>query len=551
MTVEPVSGFSQNTTHKNQNFEKLKSDINQLNEKNIDVGVIGKIRQLWGYISIKLGHRSSLKSLTHMSAEHMSQGQLAGGLICKVTPKIIDTLEKIQLENRQIISQLDYAKEISRIMYLPNVIDFFDFRGVAARVKNDISKLEKGQSLLIPSDCKGHAMTMSITCTEDINGKKKFSVVQYNEGLGLRYHYKKISEDGKLRYQTALEIKEVEGDQLYGSDSHFIKDIFDNLTGNVETLYESIIPQLNKKIEPPNEDERFWSVGQLGGSCSCACVLAFVRTQLSVDDYKEFQIFGKTECLLKLYRQIHRGCANPSLRKLVALEIVKELEGNDCIQGEKSSHLKGIKEKLGPQPTGELKSTPPVINPPIKKFQSIPEVINDNLNKAFKILKDSDFNHAAMEAARPIFNLILSLNPSANFTTKEYENFIKISSKISSYYQDRPLNTEQIYFMSVLSGIIKKFFSMLLNSPRNDIKELEDKSITKILDFTTKMFNHCHSLGLMSDSKLYNDLIESQSTMISEVELIGLEMQRMVDKIDRNIISSITSDLSKILGTDI
>lgn len=369
---------------------------------------------------------------------------------------------------------------------------------LAKRVKNDIKKLDVGESILISGTIWRHSTLMSITCAANEKGKKTFSVVQYNEGVGSTYHYTKINENGMTCRQSALEIIEVDEEKLFGKDSHFIKDALNPFSfNNSEKFYEIVIPQLKGQFAPESDDPRLWSYGQLGGSCSSACVMAFIRSQLSEDVFSKFQLMAKTESLLKLYRQIKRGCENSSMRKLIALEIVKQLESHECFtnHADLAPDWSSIKKNLETNNPIKLTSSQVSKNNNTKTFI---QQINNNLKAAFNILKDASFSHQAIEQAQPFLDKAGLLSPLA-IPSKDFKIFIKIALQIRSFCKKRPLNSEQIYTTALISCIIK-----IILQERNTLQKISNekeislfiKQCEKLEQFANKILNRCVCLSL-------------------------------------------------------
>lgn len=118
------------------------------------MGNIEKIRQFMGYLGQKIGqvfsYNAGLSWMTHISAEHMSQGILAGNFISIAGNKFITFITKNfndVSKFQEIAKQLTYAEEIRKAHNSSlNVIT----NAAENRVKKDIKHLEVNESLLIP-----------------------------------------------------------------------------------------------------------------------------------------------------------------------------------------------------------------------------------------------------------------------------------------------------------------------------------------------------------------------------------------------------------------
>ena len=139
----------------------------------------------------------------------------------------------------------------------------------------------------------------------------KFLESLHNGGLGSKeYHYQRY-KNGKIKYQAVLEIDQVTEFNLV--DTSFIDRLVTYSSSTLqshmelpiileyrvakplESLYEEILPLLEGIIEEPNNDDRKWSHGQLGGSCSVRSLISVLRSKLNTEDFvelkKDFRIF--------------------------------------------------------------------------------------------------------------------------------------------------------------------------------------------------------------------------------------------------------------------
>ncbi|MBA3815172.1 MAG: hypothetical protein H0X29_01360 [Parachlamydiaceae bacterium] len=478
----------------------------------------------FGGLATTIGHKSGLAYNTHIAAEHMSQGLLDGGYTWIATKKIIKILWKITPSDtvNKVISQLTYLYHIQKAVLDPTPINF-----LAQRVKDDIAKLEFKESILLPSNTWGHAMLLAVTCSGVFEGRKKYKVVQFNEGNGLSAHHHQKVEDGNLWFQVGLKIKQIDGEELFGKKSHFIKDVLNYLFmgGKVEKIYEEILPQLKGTYSNQSDNSRLWSLGQLGGSCTSSSLAAFIRAKFSESSFKEFQIVAKAESLLKLYSQIKRGCGSRSLRKLVSLEILRQLDECDLNEDLKLG-CEIIRKSLQSDST------------PTKNFfgdSSVEEKEKScvkSLKLAFKILRSTTNQNDIINKAVIVFDKFLDSSATEFFTKNELKAFIKLSNQIASYCLKQPFNYEGIYIATIVSCFIA--FVLKKHEREIEAKAKYKKNIIKIDSFISDFHKRCAVLSL--DKKFntpYNIFIEKYRANISKdlnhIDLINQAVKNLLN----------------------
>lgn len=429
-----------------QNNYAIKSThkFDKLNKKEINSGILGKIKQVLGKTLLKSTFSTSFKSQTHLHAEHMSQGKLAGNNPSIAIGKTIAILEKMNDPPKDLIHALTYARRISLAQHtstaflVPTVIGVGASNTITANViKRDLKNLKTGKSLAIPCISPGHAMTLFITRQPD----GKFKVVQHNQGSGIgKFHYTKIDNAGKRLYQTALEIEDVEEENLCGVGALFIDLMLANsipTVGSTDKLYQNIFPLLKGKIAPSIDDPRVWNPGQLGGSCTASSPLSLIRAQLDEDAYQEFRDIGRTEMVLKSFKQIKKGWGNNQVQKIVTLEVVKQLEGSlEKRAVPVPEELREMKKQLeGMHKTKRVKKPPP-------------KSLTQSLEYGFTVLKAGNFNDDSIQAAYPY------INSQAPLGENELKELVDFSKRLIKYCEGRPLTENQVYMMKEISSVL-------------------------------------------------------------------------------------------------
>lgn len=489
MSIFKVS-YNQPENYALKNAHKL----GKLNEKEINTGTLGKIRQFLGKVLLKSHFSESFKTQTHLHAEHMSKGDLSGNHTAVAIGKTISILEKMNDPPKDLIKALTYARRISIAESTTTPLLASTVVGLGASnviraniIKRDIKKLKVGKSLAIPCDCQKHAMLLFIT--RQPNGK--FKIVQHNQGLGIEFHYMKVDETGKSLYQTALEIEDVSEEEICGLGSFFIDRVITNsipLIGSVDKLYSDLLPLLKGTIAPPSEDPRVWNPGQLGGSCTASAPLSLIRSQLGEDAYQEFLDIGRTEMVLKSFKQIKKGWGNNRTQRIVTLEVVKKLE--------RSLEKRAIDI---PEELTELKRQLEGMNTARKDLNTVkkpksPESMTQNLEHAFALLKAGNFNHESIEAAE-LYIQNASLVSKTPLSDKELTELIKFSQHLTKYCKDRSLTKIQIHMMKEISSVLKN----RVDSSLDQLNNVQKNKATKINKFYSLMQFYYDSIELTED----------------------------------------------------
>ncbi len=456
-----------------------------LNNQQIAAGLIAKIRKLFGWLYSHVIGNNALKWQTHMFAEHLARGNLSGNLTSFATAKTIKLLGKLENPPADLIQALSYAQRLCEIDIAPKII------------KQDIKNLAVGKSLAIPSSSSKHAMMLFITCTGiDESGKKIYKVVQHNQGAGIdNYHYRNVETDGKLRFQTALELLDVTEEHLCREGSSFINQLLDNdQHGSVENLYEKILPQLKGRLAPPSLDQRLWGHGQIGGSCSALCVLSIVRSQLDKASYKTFRDLGRVEALLKSYRQIKSGWGNNSTQITVTLEIVRSLQHSlKKRKLELPDLLKTMKKQLKPPKKVQATKTPKIqvgVRPPPPT--QAPKAVWHQANTLQTALTRLTHGQFSIDTLEKVIPSLLDINPK---TPTEIKRFIKVTTRFIDAHHKTPFTKEQIYVLTVASSLL----AIATRKLRREHEILfSTKFLKKIGFFNFSMHAAYNGLGLSS-----------------------------------------------------
>lgn len=475
-----------------EKFSVLKGEV-------VSKGVLAKIRSLFGYIGTKLG---LFNWEVHFSAEHMSQGAFSGNFSSSAIGSTIDLLNKMTSPPEQLVKALTYALSISKKKEIyPSAL-------LAHAVKKDVLALDVGQSLAIPTDVQGHSMIMMVTCTrKDSGGKKTYSIVQHNTGDGIgTYHYQK-KDNGKMKFQTALEITDISQESLCGEQSKFFSRLFSlvNLLGGkgVDALYNDVFPLLKGTISGRSYDERLWSHGQLGGSCTTSCLVSLVRSQVDKSTFQQFREVGRLEILLKSVHRIKAGWWRSKEHMNVVIETINKLESSykkrkipfpdslreirDNVKEElsMSSDISGGSSLGGSQKVHRVST-------PIKFMTSAWELQAKNPD-AIKGLTEIVTHLKSGKCDRNFIETRCNQIAGITFYGDEKKKFLELCLEIVNFCKDRPLTKDQVLIMT---GITSTIFQNI-----QSVYWKEKGKVSKVYTFCVEMHVRFNAMGLSCEGK--------------------------------------------------
>lgn len=464
-------------------YDLFKNRFKDLNKKT-NPGLIDRILRFIFQSSNFVS--TSVSWSVHVAVEHLGRGKFSGNPYQNSINHTLDLIRKMHPVPTKMEKALSYAQSVAN-------------GKTTQAIKADIKSLQVGESVLIPSVIPQHCMMMQVTCTKDENGKKTYRIEHHNGGFGIDdYHYHKVEENGKILFQTGLIIEEVPGENLFGDDSEFIQQILSAKDSNKgpyvmkTVLYEKILPSAGGIVAPPNEDNRYWQPGQVGGSCTYSCIRSLLRANSSEEEYSHFEEYAAYELFLKSYEQIKSGEGNTTIRKIATLEMIKELEHRFVKKGTKVPeeilearyqleilHLETSSSKSRAQIEKNLKNSAKnknislnniALNKPAlsldkgKRLQSTDAV--DNINIAFTILKEGEFSAEAFLAAEPYLSEATQNKNSLSYDLNSVEKLQLLHKALSNYREENPITRQQFYYLTAISSAIAFVSSNLKNSDR-------------------------------------------------------------------------------------
>lgn len=446
-------------TYNNSDFHQVHSITNKYDKKfeSVDNKKTGFIKKISRFINTKIKD-SSFVWMTHVAAEHMSQGTLAGNNSRVACSQTIGLLEKMQPSSnnfQKVVEALKYAEKI--LNKVGGLIP--PYETVAKRVKKDIGSLKEGEFKAISSKGGGHATMMLIKCTKD--NPKTFELVQHNTGYGVNHYHYCRDLPGKKEYQTTLEITDISYENLCGKNSTFFRDLLKNgdpfIGGDTDFLYNHIIPQLKGKIAPASDNNQLWSDGQIGGSCTARCNLSLIRSVVEPGEYKQFMDTARFEMLLRVYTQLKKGEYIPHVQKVVALEAIAKLEHSyEKRKLAFSENIKEMKSILEEQVKSHKSS---------KSSKPLSKSV-DSKEAAFEVLRKNNFNP---EAISLVEKYLLGVAEITHPSQDEVQKMVELLMLMKSYCYDRLFTEKQIYIVSALSATMIDHVA-LLRDPKDKTK---------------------------------------------------------------------------------
>jgi hypothetical protein len=401
------------------------------------------------------GFKTDRKWGVHVSAEHMAQGGLSGNPTATALKNTIEYLKQSGADKAQILAEkLTYAMNIEKRLRSPKTAP-----RALEEVKTAVQDLPENESLLICTDSRGHATISEIQCTgTDPNGKKRYSVIVYNTGGGQRNHHSQMNNDGKLRYQTSFEIQNVSEESLCGKTSGFFSKIYSARSQPTEYFYTAALPSLDGTLAPARvEEQRVWSHGQLGGSCTASCLLAFIRPNMSPEEFKEFRDSIRMEMLLKTYEQAQAGKASSHTIN-AAQEIARKLltrreapEISEALAHLQQANPRTARKGLLGQLTARKKETPSAD----QKNVSTPAM--NALSEVLQDMKNGGVHTPERHQARIKTLIQADLSLEESLPDKGKNEVEQLAAEMTEFIKSEPILTkDEVYLYNAMISILQR-----------------------------------------------------------------------------------------------
>ncbi len=435
--------------------KRVENEFARLNAAKSPAGLATTALSLIGKTQFQLRHRFHWE--THFSVEYLGKGVAAANLFQNSLQSTIDLLSDMPYPPMDLIHALDYARQIDKNA-IPHLSEFFGWPPVdqAPRIQQDITALHVGQYLAVPCNFRSHSSLISIACTDQNDtGEKKYRVTLHNTGEGFeQYHYSKTCSDGKIRFQTALEIDQIsESDLCTGPFlAEMLKLNRSSSEGDIQKLYEQALPLLKGKILPPSQNPQLWSHGQLGGTCTTLCLLSFIRSQSSREWYKKFRDYGRAHVLLKGFRDIKKGVGKYNIQAMICLEMITDLQRSFVKRGsqlpppllETRRQLADFAQRKTAVATKKPVETDTIATPTIT--ESIRGCITHLQSERWDALPDMLETMAAHVSRNKPHG-----RPAVQ-TEEDVSAFHKCIQELQAFWQDRILPAEHMYTIAAIAA---------------------------------------------------------------------------------------------------
>ncbi len=164
----------------------------------------------------------------------------------------------------------------------------------ATTLTSNIKSLKNGETIFLPGGWReeksGHAMLYSFS---KVNEKFEFCI--YNTGHGIDNH-SSIKENYKTKYNPIVKYTNIPLEVLFVSNlekSPFLETLVDigkkiQLKFNPDVIYKGILKHLHEYLDKSNEDRNrdSYIISQRSGTCTWKVLMAFLRENLKLEDYK-------------------------------------------------------------------------------------------------------------------------------------------------------------------------------------------------------------------------------------------------------------------------
>lgn len=256
--------------------------------------------------NIFLGGKT-LRPAVFLGTEHLSE-KIEGGFEHYNIPVILNTLKKLPQSQRVVEAQ-------QKLLDIYTYKSHFDLSGIGngpliTQTLASIKDLQPGQSVAIPcgwakiGDSWGHAMAMVIKRNE--NGSYLIQVHNGGEGV-TKFHYSATDRCNRKLYQTVLEIDGVAFENIAKTLPEIARLHSYRQSNSTDKLYKEILPLFKGKILSERRIPEFWSIGQMGGSCSGYCLRSILKTTLSIDERYLFKTQFIADTSHALFKEMSRG----------------------------------------------------------------------------------------------------------------------------------------------------------------------------------------------------------------------------------------------------
>jgi hypothetical protein len=388
----------------------------------------------------------------------MAKGAVSGNLFFHALSYTINLLQDMPSPPTDLLHALEYARTIEDRDWVRHPSQLIEtVAGQASRIQQDIFALQPHQYLAIPCNFSHHATLLVICCDGYANAQKIYSATLHNTGEGFeQYHYSKTCSDGKIRFQTGFEILSIPQDRLcMGSCIAQILSLATIPSSEAaKKLYAEILPQLGGTIAPCSNNPQKWSHAQLGDTCTMLCLLSFIRSQLSQEEYRRFRDYGRLKTLLQAYEDIKSGAGQQAIQTIIAHEMICDLDRSFAKRG---IHLSPTLQQTQQQLHAMLSKHHPVPFHLLRQLsQSIKQNIAEGIKTTIQLAQTEHWEELPefLEAIARRMGKDLQHNRYMRISESDETDCHKGLEEMWLYCKDRILTAQQIYTIASIASLI-------------------------------------------------------------------------------------------------
>ncbi|MDP1834357.1 MAG: ankyrin repeat domain-containing protein, partial [Chlamydiales bacterium] len=246
-----------------------------------------------------------------------------------------------------------YALRIHDLSLLPSLEQLADAAQDLERdILAEIEELPIGQTLLLPGGWPGHSIAYAITKLAD--GRIQLKVI--NTGEGQEYHT--TSHDSGRMHANTMNTYEFSIERL--AETHVIQTLIEAKSAQslesterrfrAKDIYHTLHPYKTDEVSLDGS-LKGWKKSQLAGTCALRCLLAFLKTEVPSEVYKQVTDVIKEDAVYFAVQQYEPLVAqHPSMRKFLSLAIPhlfdtfgKRLKTRETARPEDAQRLNNLK----------------------------------------------------------------------------------------------------------------------------------------------------------------------------------------------------------------
>lgn len=229
------------------------------------------------------------------------------------------------------------------------------------KTKENLNKLKVGESKWLEVNVKQHGMMMRIEKKDN----EIFNLYFANSGgteILHDFHPGKIKEDGSQIYRLVSTIENIPTKALLeenflknlihaadtGENSEAAKEFYKEKEEKfIIPVYRELMTLINDESKLNSSDDvRHWNRLQTTGSCGSSCIWAMARSILNPKEFLELETFMQVHALIKHYQLLKSNTDKTSIRKIMVLDLIQNLEKNNFLIDKDKEILLKIKNEV-------------------------------------------------------------------------------------------------------------------------------------------------------------------------------------------------------------